>query len=503
MYESFFELEGRPFLACPIAERYYPAASAEHARKSALRCIERGGGSSVILGSAGTGKSTLCQVLARQLQDQFHIAMLTSARLCTRRALLQNILFELKQPYRDREEGELRLSLIDFLEPSEASPNGMVLLVDEAHLLPLRLLEELRMLTNLVRNDQPRVRLVLAASLALDERLASPRLESFNQRIAARCYLQSMNREETCGYVRAQISAVGGTLDRVITEDGLQAVYRATDGIPRLVNQLCDHMLIMAAVGRRAPVDGDGVEEAWADLQQLPSPWTPHETTSNAAERNSDILEFGELDEPVSGELDSNEASAATEDAVEPQVAARLEEIETGIAAVSDDNAPSNHAQQEDDEGGQFQPPSGGQPEIELIFHHAHDPFSEPFDDEEVIVDSFSAIEQPREPRQAVASSEEGVSTIPFHASQRPCEEAAQPANPSPPSAAPAGQTSESVAESIAHAADSGDSLPGDDRDLLDIHDERDESVSQREALVETPPRRRAYRQLFANLRRG
>ncbi|MFW6171581.1 MAG: AAA family ATPase, partial [Planctomycetota bacterium] len=116
MYESFFELEGRPFLASPIAERYYPAASAEHARKSALRCIERGGGSTVILGSAGTGKSTLCQVLAQQLQDQFHIATLTSARLCTRRALLQNILFELKQPYRDREEGELRLSLIDYLE---------------------------------------------------------------------------------------------------------------------------------------------------------------------------------------------------------------------------------------------------------------------------------------------------------------------------------------------------------------------------------------------------
>ncbi|MFW6171846.1 MAG: ExeA family protein [Planctomycetota bacterium] len=510
MYESFFELEGRPFLASPIAERYYPAASAEHARVSALRCIERGSGTSVILGSAGTGKSTLCHVLARQLRDQFHIAMLTSARLCTRRALLQNILFELKQPYRDREEGELRLSLIDFLEPGEACPNGMVVLVDEAHLLPLRLLEELRMLTNLVRDDQPRVRLVLAASLTLDERLASPRLESFNQRIAARCYLQSMNREETCGYVRAQLSAVGGTPDRVITEDGLQAVYRATDGIPRLVNQLCDHVLIMAAIGRRIPVGGDGVEEAWADLQQLPSPWTPHETMSNAAETNSDILEFGELDDPVCGELDPDETPAATEEtpaatekAVEPQVADRLEEIEAGIAAVSDDNTGSTQARNGGEEGGQFQPSRGEQPEIELIFHQAHDPFSEPFDDEEVIVDPFNSVEQPREPRRAAAACDDGTSTIPFHASQPPCENATQPGNPGQPSSARPDQTLESVAESISHAVDSRDSLPGDDRDLLEIHDQCNESDCEREAPLKIAPRRRAYRQLFANLRRA
>ena len=111
MYESFFELESRPFVAVPIAGRYYPAASVENARKSALRSIERGEGPAVILGAAGTGKSVLCHVLAEQLRDDFRVAMLASARLCTRRALLQNILFALKLPYRNREEGELRLSL--------------------------------------------------------------------------------------------------------------------------------------------------------------------------------------------------------------------------------------------------------------------------------------------------------------------------------------------------------------------------------------------------------
>ena len=140
----------------PWPSATFPPASIEHARDTVTRCVERAEGPAVILGPAGTGKSTLCHVIAQQMRERFRVAMLASARLCTRRALLQNILFELKLPYRDRDEGELRLSLIDALEPSDDCPHGMVLIVDEAHMLPLRLLEEIRMITNLVRQGQPR-----------------------------------------------------------------------------------------------------------------------------------------------------------------------------------------------------------------------------------------------------------------------------------------------------------------------------------------------------------
>ena len=138
------------------------------------------------------------------------MALLSSGRLSTRRALLQAILFELGQPYRGMDEGELRLALVDYLTAGEDCPQGMVLLVDEAHTLPLRLLEEIRMITNLVRDGQPAVRLVLAGGCVLEERFASPKLESFSQRIVARCYLESFNRTETQQYIRAQIDAAGG-----------------------------------------------------------------------------------------------------------------------------------------------------------------------------------------------------------------------------------------------------------------------------------------------------
>lgn len=509
MYESFFGLEARPFLASPIAERYYPAVSIEQARETVARCIERAEGPAVILGSAGTGKSTLCQVLAHQMREKFRVATLASARLCTRRALLQNILFELKQPYRDREEGELRLSLIDFLEPSDTCPHGMLLLVDEAHVLPLRLLEEIRMLTNLVRDGQPRVRLVLAASLLLDERLASPRLESFNQRIAARCYLQSMNRDETAGYIRAQVTAVGGEPERVFTDDALQAVYSATDGIPRLVNQVCDHVLVMAAIGRHAPVDAAGVEEAWADLQQLPSSWASREevteSSSESPAEDAGILEFGELDEPESREAELDVVPAATPDPVveplEPQVSAHLDEVESGISALSRE-AGLPEMQPADEEGDdQFHPACEKEPEIELVFHQAHDPFSESFADEEVIVDPLSSLETLGGVPQSQPVSDDMNSAVRLARSGKRAEEVV----PAHDLAALDDMFPDPMAGSDAEAdgIDSRGSLPGDDRDLLEVSDDTvDPSREYTLTFGDQPPRRRAYRQLFANLRR-
>jgi type II secretory pathway predicted ATPase ExeA len=300
MYEAFFRLNSRPFPSTPRVDRYFPASAIEDACRTLSRCVDRAEGPGVIIGSTGTGKSLLCLMLATRFRERFHVVKLDCARLCTRRALLQNILFELGLPYRGMDEGELRLSLIDFLEPGEASRDGMLLSVDEAHTLPLRLIEEIRMITNLVRDGQPRVRLILAGSPALEERLASPKLESLNQRIAARCYLQPLNYDETLDFVRSQIAAVGGDPNRLFADDAIHAVYQATGGIPRLINQVCDHALILASMAQRPRLDAGEIEEAWADLQQLPIP--PASGTQQSASTDT-VIEFGSLDEPSTMEV--------------------------------------------------------------------------------------------------------------------------------------------------------------------------------------------------------
>jgi len=403
MYESFFGLSRRPFPAAPDVDLYFPSASAEAAREALARCVSRGDGPAVLIGGAGLGKSLLLSALARSFTETMSVATLRGGRLCSRRALLQAILFDLDLPYRDLHEGDLRLSLVDHVIGSEGCRRGLLLLVDEAHTLPLRLLDELRMITNIVQDASPRVRLVLTGDAMLEERLGSPKLQSLNQRVAARVYLEPLSHDETCRYVRSQLStaANGGDAVGAFEDAALTAIHIATDGIPRLINQLADHALLMASIGQRRSIDAAGVEEAWADLQQLPRPW-PHEQHGVGAEPPMTI-EFGVLDEPPSvsnafeepafaeeitgKEVPEVEVAAWTD---EPIVAASEHGPDAFASAVGDIELPRIENEPPTAE----EPPLGGEPHPtkpqaararlpeEVPFDN---PFDEPFEEEEVI----------------------------------------------------------------------------------------------------------------------
>ena len=181
--------------------------------------------------------------------------MVSSSQLITRRALLQSLLFELRMPYRDMSEGELRLTLMNCIQPSVENPtDGLVLIVDEAQTLSMKLLDELRLLTNVVRNGVPRVRLVLCGTMRLEECLSHPHMESMNQRLAARCYLTPLSLQETAQYVTHKIELSGAASSNVMTRDALDAIYRGSDGIPRLIDQLADQSLLWAFNDRDRPV---------------------------------------------------------------------------------------------------------------------------------------------------------------------------------------------------------------------------------------------------------
>jgi type II secretory pathway predicted ATPase ExeA len=397
MYEAFFQLKNRPFPATPSTEFYFPAAAIDEAYCTASRCIERAEGPCLVIGPAGTGKSLLCHLLAERFDEAFHVAMLSCAQLCTRRALLQNLLFELNLPYRGLEEGELRLSLIDFLAPERSSRDGMLLLVDEAHTLPLRLVEEIRMITNLVRDGRPRVRLVMAGNPILEERFTNPKLESLNQRLAARCYLQSLVAEETGRYISSQLVAAGGDPGRIMTDEGMRAVHQATDGVPRLINQLCDHALVLAAVGRRQPVDPGVIQEAWADLQQLPAPW---QAAVQEAPVDGSVVEFGTLeddgteafdDEPADrvlpqhlwDEAPASDARAADASERDGQVQLRVAEVERADEP-SAGICPPAHA------AALPECTCAAEPVAPVL--SCDNPFDEWFEQEEVIVDRYATL---------------------------------------------------------------------------------------------------------------
>jgi type II secretory pathway predicted ATPase ExeA len=513
MYESHFLFSQRPFTPAPRVEAYIPTGSLEQARQTLVRCIERSEGPGLVIGPAGTGKSLLCHVLASHFHNRLQVAHLAGARLSTRRALLQNILFELKLPFRDMDEGELRLSLIDHLEPRSGGPDGLLLLVDEAHSLPLRLLEEIRLLTNVVRDGQSRVRLVLAGNMALEERLTNPKLESFHQRVAARCYLQPLGRDETIYDVQEQIRRCGGSADAVFVGDAQATIHTATDGIPRLINQVCDHALMLAALGRKRQIDESGVDEAWADLQQLPLPVheSPLRTRSVAAEETG-IIEFGQL----------NDVPTIVAGSIGPELGnltvANLDSISRTIDTLHNDAIGHESLGTEMAIGDgleAFSPAPEDGTEVELFFHGAHDPFGGQWEEEEVVLDRYASLHDTAVRSQRVTSDEGRAMGAAISAMMKPSQSGSVQLGPTvietaanvvvePQIAAleeefcPADDpllpeeavTIESIERTLRTAVE-------DDRDLLVI----DEGQPSRPAIPAGRPRRMEYRQLFSRMR--
>ncbi len=302
MYEKQFYLKSRPFVTAPYAPHYYPARSMHQALGQLKMCLERASGVGLVIGQPGIGKSMLLVMLTELLEGQFKIVPLACSRLEQRAELLQSILFELGEPYRDMSEGELRLSLIDYLRQGSRNLNGIVLLVDDAHTLSSELLEELHSMTSIVRDGLPRCRMVLSGNASLEEKMTDPRLESLNQCIAARCALTAFSRDETSDYVRAQMNRAGAGARQFFTADALIRVHQLTDGVPRLINVVCDHALLLCASLGSTKVETRLVEQAWSDVQRLPMGLSLESTQSadfNSEQDSWTTVEFGELADDV------------------------------------------------------------------------------------------------------------------------------------------------------------------------------------------------------------
>ena len=508
MYEAYFGLNKRPFASVPCIEQYFPGTAIDGALQVLTRCVQRAEGTGLVVGPSGTGKSLLCLMLAKKFQESLRVVVLSGGHLGSRRALLQAILFHLGQPYRGMDEGELRLAILDYLANGDGCPQGVLLLVDEAHVLSLRLLDELRMTTNLVARGEPCVRLVLVGGAALEERLASPKLESFSQRIAARCYLESLTREQTEGYLQSQLATAGGVVSQVFAADVAQAVFAATDGVPRLINQLCDHALLLVYSSGRRQVQSSDIEEAWADLQQLPTPWNAGSHPESAAPA---VIEFGSGldDEPdqadeqsgtlagersatPSGERSGSQgtlvprlhvAGEAEEPPVDPALepAQQVARIQQALATMDED----------------FQPAGAIGPEVELVFDDHSDPFAEEFEEEQVVIDRYAKLPDGRQSPLSYARQAD----LPLDA----------PAAASPPKTA-AAKFAPSTVEFGSELPDSDVSVPlrspqpvvePEDDDLLLVVEDGYDDVDAPPTQPPVPVRRQEYRQLFARLRRS
>ncbi len=368
----------RPFMAAPRTQFYHPAKLIDGALHGVDRAIRRAEGFSLVVGSPGTGKSLLLAKVAESVGDDFAVALLSGARICTRRALWQSILAELGQPYRGIDEAELRIAVVETVRGLAARGSGLVILVDEAHTLPLRLIEELRLLAN-TPTPLPAVHIVLAGTSSLEERLGAPKMESCTQRIAMRAYLEPLDHAETVAYLRTQMKAAGLDWDAAFDRGCDDAVYGAADGVPRLVNQICDQALVLVGEGRRVrPAD---IAAAWQEIQRLPAPGS---LGAMAADEAAAVVGPAAADRAPGMDFgDAAPLSTIEFGSLDEEVFTRFDDAVEGVPVAG----PAASRQADDGFRGNVDPWHG--PDVEFVFDADADPFQEFFEQEERIVDRY------------------------------------------------------------------------------------------------------------------
>ena len=252
MYHQYFGLREAPFSIAVNPRYLYMSPRHRDALAHLLYGVGAGGGFILLTGEVGTGKTTLNRCLIEQLPDQADVAVVLNPALDAR-DLLACVCEELgittESPVAPGLK-ELTDALHRFLLDNHRRGRKTVLMIDEAQHLDFPVLEQIRLLTNLETHEEKLLHIILIGQPELASKLARPELRQLNQRITARYDLQPLNREETAAYIQHRLQVAGMAAGRQLFAPGLmRAIHRRSRGVPRLINLLCDRMLL-GAYGR-------------------------------------------------------------------------------------------------------------------------------------------------------------------------------------------------------------------------------------------------------------
>src|SRR3954464_11344677 len=275
MYEEYYGFAEKPFSLTPDPKYLYRSASHASAFDLLQYAVRRREGFVVITGDIGTGKTTLCRALLEQVDRKTFTALVLNPFL-SEEDLLRLVLQEFGVVSRDEirrgrlagvSKQELIETLNEFLLSLRAIGAQALLIIDEAQNLPLQVLEQIRILSNLETEKEKLLQIVLVGQLNLKDLLRRPELRQLDQRVSIRYDLKPLSAEETAAYVRHRLSVAGGGAAVTFVPKALARVHQFTGGIPRLINLLCDRSLLTAYSSHTNRVSAAFVEHAAHSLE--------------------------------------------------------------------------------------------------------------------------------------------------------------------------------------------------------------------------------------------
>lgn len=270
MYNAFFGFKENPFNLSPDPAFLYRSPQHEEALANLTYGVKSRKGFIVLTGEVGTGKTTMLECLRDELQAaSIPFAFIFNTRLTTQQ-FFELIAFDLGLNCPSESKAQVLIALQQFLLQVANRGGTAALLVDEAHDLSWDLLEEIRMLGNLENRTGKLLQVVLSGQPELDRKLDAPNLRQLRQRVVLRCGLRPFDEEQTAAYIQTRMAKAGMEDQRVFPPEVLSGIFRYTRGIPRVINILCDNLLLMAFALEQKEVNEDMLREVASDMRLTP-----------------------------------------------------------------------------------------------------------------------------------------------------------------------------------------------------------------------------------------
>lgn len=268
MYLEFFGLKEKPFSLTPDPKFFFQSETHKTNLDLALYGIKAREGFLVITGAIGTGKTTICRTILGRM-EKTHSALILNPFL-SEEELLESILHD----FGIMEKGAQKLTkqeMIDrlnqfLLDTSKAGENALII-IDEAQNLPLPVLEQIRILSNLETDKEKLLQIILVGQLGLLRLLKSPQLKQLDQRISVKCQLSPLKKEEVQRYIEYRLMVAGSAGGITFSPESLELIYEYSMGIPRLINLICDRALLGAYTLQSTSIEKETVEKAIENLK--------------------------------------------------------------------------------------------------------------------------------------------------------------------------------------------------------------------------------------------
>lgn len=269
MYESYYGFTEKPFTTLPDPDFLYFSTKHEMAFTYLEYGLSAQAGFTVLTGEIGSGKTTLLNYLLGKVDSRtIKVAFVFNTNLNPLDFLI-SIAREWGVHYARPEKAEIYDALNDFLVLEYKKKTRVILIIDEAQNLPFETLEEVRMLSNLNDEKKPLLHIILSGQPNLVHRLNNPKLEQLRQRIAVHYHLDPLDRQETSVYIEHRLKKVQAQDTHVFSTEAIDHIYKYSEGIPRIINLICDLSLVYGYAEQIKPINAAIVDMVVQDRKKM------------------------------------------------------------------------------------------------------------------------------------------------------------------------------------------------------------------------------------------